>query len=883
MILPLAQAKPTGLDALIERLLGLDRFSLKDSGQISLDFLNPIPPWVFVLVVVPAIVALVWAVYRRERKDLGAGVRVFLCGLRAALFLLVIGLLLGPVLTLEVVTFRRAYVLVLVDDSLSMRKGDPPTRLEDQLALAKVTNLWDKDEKLPDEVRSGLLKLSRADVVREALKNPTHEFTDQGQKHRHSVLEELERKLNVAYFTFSKGARAVESRDVLLSGYTTEACLGTETAIGDSVKQAMSMFKGALVAGVIIVSDGRNNLGIEPEQVATQLRQRYVPIFTVCPGIPQKVRDVALLEPEAKQAVRANDIHAVKFTVRSEGLDGEEIDLSMHVYPFKPDDETKDWQTMDPAEVEKVLADATTKTEATKKFVLKEGPERLRDEMTWQPKTKGHYLVIVRTPPREGERTHANNQVVVPVRVIDDKLRVLFVDHPPRFEYRYLKNALIRDPKVLCHVLLTSADENFPQEVSIEATEEKFKAPLKEFPKDLKELVEYDVIILGDVDPQRLGGRETLENIRRFVTDFGGGLLLVSGVMNNPRNFKGTPLEDCLPVFPEETKMVETVTGSYQYALTDYAKAEGGHPIIRFPAIGKDLPKLIEQWEDKDKQNDGLVGIRWYAPAKPKSLAQVIVEVAGVQGQDVPGKRPPLFAVMNYGKGRVFWSGTDETWLWRFRSGDHPWFYPFWQQAMYWAMDRKLTGAQRYQLYLNKHEKRYVMGEPVLVTVHAYNKDFHPLQDPELEIFIEPPQGQRLSLKLVKDKEKDGHYEGSFQPRDPGSYRIWAGEEDETTRSVDKFVVYIPNREEDEPILDIPVLKRLAVEAYPDVSKPQETKEQHFFPITELKRLPETIQASPQAQSRRTEDELWDAPLIYILFALFITTEWVLRKIFRML
>ncbi|HZL70877.1 MAG TPA: hypothetical protein VFC86_00350, partial [Planctomycetota bacterium] len=63
---------------------------------------------------------------------------------------------------------------------------------------------------------------------------------------------------------------------------------------------------------------------------------------------------------------------------------------------------------------------------------------------------------------------------------------------------------------------------------------------------------------------------------------------------------------------------------------------------------------------------------------------------------------------------------------------------------------------------------------------------------------------------------------------------------------------------------------------------PQE-KEKNFFPITEIGRLPEAVQSSPQQQSQRLDDDLWDSPLLYLIFALLITTEWVLRKIFRML
>ena len=46
----------------------------------------------------------------------------------------------------------------------------------------------------------------------------------------------------------------------------------------------------------------------------------------------------------------------------------------------------------------------------------------------------------------------------------DDKIKVLYVEHPPRFEYRYLKNSLVRDPKILAHCILTSADPEFSQE-----------------------------------------------------------------------------------------------------------------------------------------------------------------------------------------------------------------------------------------------------------------------------------------------------------------------------------------------------------------------------------------------------------------------------------
>jgi hypothetical protein len=872
MILSLAQQAPSTSESLWSRLLGVDRINLDQPGNLSLGWHHPWPLWVIVLLVIPAVIGAVWLVYRRERKDVPAAARWTLAGIRAAILLLVITMLLGPILTLEIVKFRRAYLLVLVDDSLSMRRGDPPTRVEDQLALARVTNLWNREGLIPDDVKAELMKLSRADLVRKALENP-----------QVGVLTKLEDKLNVAYFTFSNGVRSVDKKETLLANYGSASCLGTATAIGDSIRQAKSMYKGLFVAGVVVISDGRNNLGLEPEAVAKELRQQYVPVFTVSAGIPQRMKDIAFLDPEAKQAVRANDLHQVKYTVRSEGFDGEEIDVTLHVYPLKPEDYTKDWATLDPQELDRLLADPTTKVEGNRKYQLREGSERSLDAMTWQPKTPGEYLVIARTPPKEGERSATNNHVAVRLRVVDDKVRVLYVEHPPRWEYRFIKNALIRDPKILAHCLLTSADEGFPQEHSQDATDEKFRAPIREFPRTLEDLLVYDVIILGDVDPSKIGGAETLTNIKRFVTDFSGGLILISGVMYNPRSFRGTPLDELLPVVPEEYRETESsASQEYGYGLTDFAKADRGHPIILFPAIADDLPRVLEQWQDLDQRGDNLRGFRWFTRARVKPTAQTLVEVVGVEGQNIPGRRPPLFVAANYGRGRIFWSATDETHMWRYTVGDHPWFYPFWQQAMYWAMERKLSGAKRYQLYL-RPDRRYVMGETVLLNANAYTKDFQPLQDPELEVNIEPPQGTRQTTRLSKSQDKEGAYEGAFQPREVGTYRIWVGDEDETSRAVEKFIVYIPNREEDEPILDTAQLRSIAREGYIGDAATPADREKNFFPITRIGELPDAVEASPQQQSEKREDDLWDSPLAYLLFALLITSEWVLRKVFRML
>ena len=85
--------------------------------------------------------------------------------------------------------------------------------------------------------------------------------------------------------------------------------------------------------------------------------------------------------------------------------------------------------------------------------------------------------------------------------------------------------------------------------------------------------------------------------------------------------------------------------------------------------------------------------------------------------------------------------------------------------------------------------------------------------------------------------------------------------------------MFIPDREDDEPILDVRTLMELA----------QESAGGKFFPVDEVGRLNEEIQKNDVMLRETKEDDLWDSPLVFLVFAVLITGEWILRKVLRML
>ena len=104
---------------------------------------------------------------------------------------------------------------------------------------------------------------------------------------------------------------------------------------------------------------------------------------------------------------------------------------------------------------------------------------------------------------------------------------------------------------------------------------------------------------------------------------------------------------------------------------------------------------------------------------------------------------------------------------------------------------------------------------------------------------------------------------------------------DDSNRATDRFTVYVPNREDANPALNIPLLKNIAAASRQATSDGQ--PEAQFYSLDRVHELPDDIPESEQVLRESKEDDLWDSPLVFLIFALLITTEWVLRKLFRLL
>jgi uncharacterized membrane protein len=691
-----------------------------------------------------AVVFVLLVYYVETRRSRGA-LRWVLPSLRLATLLLLVSFL-GE-LTLEVVRTGLPTVAVAIDTSASMNLDDRYSPATQDAAAQRM---------LED---AGLAAPTRLNLAKAILNGRDASF-----------LERLGRNYQVRVYEFSDTVRPLggPAPGQADDGASTVAAIsalraeGAQTRPGPCLLQLLNEFRGGPPAAVIIMTDGIASIDAQERlsRAVESAAGRCPPLFPIGLGSSEPARDLELDDPL---------VDPVAFV-------GDPVTFDLHLKAYDFTDKSVE-----------VLLKAGHGGETLERVTVRIPGDGVAVpvRMSFTPPEEGDYEFVLESPPLPGETNLDNNVRTANVRIRREEIRVLLAERRPRWEYRHLKGVLERDDTIELHTVLQESDLTHQEED---------RTALAAFPSARDDLFAYDVVILGDLDLSYLHPG-ALADLREFVREHGGGLILIAGARHNPVDFGRTAVADLLPVQldaiapaalpnadPAGIRLEPTLTGRH-------------HPIFQLAAseaanrqVWSELPPL--QWALES------------AHAKPG--AHVLAQQPPRRGGT---SRHPVIVLQRFGAGEVLFHATDELWQWRKRTEDL-YYGRYWLQAVRYLCRSRLLGGMR-GAELTSDRTTYDRGDAVQLRLRFVDGRLLPTDRATVTVAVERRGGRTESVTLQSSEQTPAVFEATLTHLQPGTYRAWLAEPalGETPPATD-FAVELPRRELQQRSADLPDLNR---------------------------------------------------------------------------
>jgi hypothetical protein len=744
--------------------------------------------------------------YLRDGRTSGYLWVLFLGGLRCLVFVLLALVFLLPAVQSYQKTEQRYEVLVLFDISDSMNtKDDLP---DDKTPFEKLLSRQDKVINFLDGDAAFVQRLQE--------KNPTSCYRFGSQ-------------LDAAEFKqFAKGdpkpAKAVWADwlkvDVnkIVAGIQDPAereqkekfyrDLVGSTSLGDSALTLYKSKPNALLQGIVVFSDGRNNQGSAQAfaELRKLAREAQVPIFTVAVGEDRQRVNIRITSVEAPTQARPDDKFSVSVDIDGEGLpdaekpvileavspSGKKLNLPPKLAKFKPGEppHAQVEVEIDPAQMP---LEVVKKNESNGKLELEEGAWTFTARV---PKDKREAFA---------DKDHVSKKMTV--QVVKRPLRVLLVAGATNREFRFVKEMFVREVdrrRMELSIYLQLARPEVQLDVPPERKLMHFPDRLVDEEEAVKpedryyNLSQYDLIIAFDPDWTNLvsnGERamasvpesekdnkrheltlERLNLLKRWVDKQAGGLILVAGPVNTYQLARGTNhelLEPLLTLFPVvlEDNRLQTLPGKRRPSNEPWR--------LHFKKVNADINflKLDDEGTDplagwKEFFGPGERPVRgffnYYPVRNFKKGATVVATFTDPRARMTEGdlnedeKEQPFLVTMTYGGGKIVYIGDGE--MWRLRHYRETYYERFWAKLARYAGSGNLTRSSRRGLLIMSES--FLARKPVVVSARVLGPDLQPLpknaRPPKAR--ITPPAG----VKLPKT-------EFDMQPRESQSSEGWNG------------------------------------------------------------------------------------------------------------
>jgi hypothetical protein len=590
---------------------------------------------------------------------------------------------------------------------------------------------------------------------------------------------------------------------------------GHGTDLYEPLAQAPEKVKNLI--GIVLISDGDWNEGPPPVQAATALRLKGIPVFSVPVGSTTRLPDVELLSLGAPTFGVVGKSVRIPFTIES-SLPREYLT-------------TVSLKTSDGDEVTEEVRIAPM--------------GRTSGSLLWKPSKTGDVTLTLEVPKHPDETLADNNRLTAPIAIRQEKLRVLVVESLPRWEYRYLRNALSRDPGVEVTCLLFH-----PGLSKIGGGNKDY---IKQFPAGLDELSKFDVVFLGDVglDDNQLTA-EQCRLLKGLVEHQASGLVFMPGWQGRQFSLLETALADLFPVVLDESQ-----PGGWgsrtpgQFELTEL----GRRSLLTNLADAQDQNQ--EVWED-------LPGFQWYAPVVRAKGGSEVLAVH----KDAINKhgRLPLLVTRTFGAGKVLFMGTDGAWRWR-KGVEDKYHYRFWGQVVRWmAYQRNMVKGETMRLYYSPDQPQ--VRQTLALYANVMERSGEPLSKGDVTARITAPSGKAETVRFTSTGEEWGVFHGRFTATEPGKHDVTlACKQTGATLETSVFVQGVSAERIGRPARP-EVLEEIARVTHGKMLAPGKTDQ-----------LMHSLASLPDPPSSIRRVQLWSHPAVAGFVVVLLGVFWVGRKI----
>jgi uncharacterized membrane protein len=604
------------------------------------------------------------------------------------------------------------------------------------------------------------------------------------------------------------------------SGAAALSAGGTRSDLDGALRGAREELAGAPLAGMIVVTDGADNGGADLDPTLLALRARRVPVHTVGVGLERFPRDVAIerlalpSRPLAQAAILAD------VTLRLRGVGGERVTL---------------------------IAEADGRRVGELTTTLPRSSEIARVQVPLTTMEPGVRRIEVRVQPLADETVPQNNVMHAIVQVRAGPDRILYLEGEPRPELGFLRRAIAADTALQLVTLLRSAERKFLRlgvRDSLELAEG--------FPETRAELFQYRAVILGSLEASFFSA-DQLRMLGEFVSRRGGSLLALGG-----RNalaeggFRGTPVAEVLPVALDRAPL------GAEAALDELT--------ITPTAAGLIAPFL--RLAATDTANS-----REWDSIPPLTVANAIGSLrpgatALLNGQRAGGEAVPILASQRFGRGTAYLFSAQDSWLWRMHASvavESRVHETFWRQ-----LARTLTEEAPERLDIVAQPAIAAPGEPVTLRARLVDDGYLDINDATVIATVVAPDGSERQVPLEWSFGEDGLYTSRYFTEVAGMHAVRAV----AVRGRDTVAALPGAILADDAGADVeqaeqraPLLRRIA----------EQTGGQ-YRPLADAAMLVDDVTFTESGVTLRESLDLWDMPVVLLVLAGLLATEWSVRR-----